>query len=116
MLLPFALIGDWRKWDLPGRNAFGEIYYPYWSKEILKAEPCKPHASNIVEYPGYSKRPNEIDPRNLPAISLEVPPMTPEEEKNANAEKFAAELVEILQNHECSALERLEIVKNKLKE
>ena len=114
MLLPFALVGEWGKHNLPRRDSFGEIYYPYYSEKILKAEPFRPHASIVFEYPEHPRRENEIDPRNLPAISFEVPPMTPEEKKNANAEKFAAELVKILQNHECSAQERLESVKSKL--
>lgn len=96
--------------------ATGLFCHPYWSKKILEAEPCRPHASNIFECSEHPKRPNEIDPRNLPAINLEVPPMTPEEEKKAELVKLAAKVANILADHNIPVEERLELAKKELKE
>jgi hypothetical protein len=113
-LLPFALVGEWHKHDLPYRYNNGEICVPYWAEKIQNGVVCKPNASNIFECPQHSKRPNEIDPRNLPEISLEVPPMTPEEEEQARLVKLAAKVVEILHNYEVPIEERLEAAKKEL--
>lgn len=74
-LLPIALVGAWSSHDLPQRRRNGEISLPYYPKKIKESEPFKTPASNIWECSQRGK-----DPRRMPAISLEVSPMTEDKE------------------------------------
>lgn len=89
-LLPIALVGKWHSMDLPRRYQNGDIELGYHAKKIKEQEPFRPHASNVWEYNvnqrtgaqpiGFSKW---ADPRKLEPISLELPPMTEEEQVRA---------------------------------
>jgi len=82
-LMPIALVGDWREYDLPRRQRNGEIDYGYHAKTIIEHKTFQPHASNVWEFNvnrsarqqpiNFSK---QTDPRGLSAICLSVPPMT----------------------------------------
>jgi len=75
-LLPIALVGDWKPYDLPKRLNNGMIYNGYHVDKIKKGETMKPNASNIYEHQHDSRA---TDPRTLSPISLEVPEMTEDE-------------------------------------
>jgi hypothetical protein len=96
-LLPFALVGEWRKWDLPQRYEDGTIYLGYHAQQIIEKKRMHPHASNILEY-NADKR--DVDPTKLKEISLEVPLMTFEQERTAACWKKVFELREALQRQE----------------
>lgn len=81
-LLPIALVGDWREFDLPRRQADGSIYLGYHAQSIHDKRTMLPHASNVWECPDFDKA-RYKDPTNLPAIDLTVPPMDTEEELKA---------------------------------
>ena len=78
--MPIALVGKWPAYDLPQRSQDGSICLGYHAEKVKKGEMYKPHASNVWEC---RHEANEPDPRNFAPISLEVPPMTAEEEKQA---------------------------------
>jgi|HubBroStandDraft_6_1064221.scaffolds.fasta_scaffold171679_1 hypothetical protein len=49
--LPIALVGDkWREYDLPRRNARGEVIYPYWVEAIRCGEVRRVRAEAIYEW------------------------------------------------------------------
>jgi len=79
--LPLALVGNWQKYDLPQRYPTGEIHYGYHAEKVLKKESYTVNASHFWEYQPF---PKDIDPRGMKAVSLEVPPMTFEEERTAH--------------------------------
>ena len=81
MLQAVALVGNWRKHDLPSRYVTGEINYGYHAEKIRNVKPYRPHASHLWEYQHDKK---DIDPRGLKPISLELPPLTFEEERTAH--------------------------------
>jgi hypothetical protein len=81
VLRPIALCGQWRNYDLPQRNAEGEIYLPYYPKMIADKGTFTPNASNLFEF-GCKPR-NGIDPNTLNTLDLSVPPMTAEQERVA---------------------------------
>lgn len=70
-LMPIALVGNWREFDLPKRQRNGEIDYGYHAKTIIEHKTFQPHASNIWEFNRKGS-----SPALLSAICLEVPPMT----------------------------------------
>lgn len=92
-LRPIALVGNWRKHDLPMRRPDGSIYYPYHADKIINGgedAPFQPSDTCIYESPTYAREndPNNVgDPAKLEPIDLTVPPMTPEEEANAAVER-----------------------------
>lgn len=75
-LLPVALVGEWRSYDLPKRDVNGEIYLGYHAQQIKEQKTFQPHASNVWEF---QHRTDAKDPRLLPAVDLSVPPMTVEQ-------------------------------------
>ena len=81
VLKPIALVGEWEGYDLPRRMRDGSIYNNFNADRIINGETMTPNSSNIYEG-GYKPR-NGVDPSTLQPISLAVPPMTPEEAKEA---------------------------------
>lgn len=77
-LLPIALVGEWKSFDLPTRYIDGTVYLGYHAQNIKDKKIITPHCSNVWEF---SRK--GMDPRKLDPISLELPPMTPEEEVQA---------------------------------
>lgn len=80
VIIPIALVGEWREYDLPHRNRTGELTEGYHAKAIRDGKPFNTPASNLYEC---SERPKHlhrnINPNDLPAIKLDVPPPTPKE-------------------------------------
>lgn len=79
-VLPIALVGEWGKSELPHRDVTGDIYLPYHAKQIADKEVFHAHASHFWEYRNDK---GDLDPRQLPPISLEVQLMTAEESARA---------------------------------
>jgi hypothetical protein len=85
VLKPVALVGEWRKHDLPSRMHDGSIHYPHHVKQIIEGKTMQPNASNLWENgcKGNERAEGCCDPTKLVPLSLTVPPMTPEEERVA---------------------------------
>lgn len=97
VLQPISLVGKWSKRDLPQRNQNGTIYYPYYAKMIINEETFTPNSGNIVESPQYTRAwSNKVSVRELPAISLKLPPMSVQEEETAKWARIETEIGEIL--------------------
>ena len=100
-LIPIALVGDWRPFDLPRRMANGSISYPYHAKMIVESTPYRPGPQNLWESPYFqnsSLKDKDGDPRNLDPISLDVPGMTPDEERASNMEIIKERVICLLSN------------------
>lgn len=81
-LIPLALVGDWREYDLPKRQNNGEIYYPYHAKNIREKTAFQPHASNVYEYSVSLQK--QVNPKNLKEIDLNIPEETTQQKEKAN--------------------------------
>jgi len=77
-LLPVALVGIWREYDLPHRRINGDIQYGYYPKQIMERISMRPNATNIWEF----KR-EGANPANLLPIDLSVDDMTQEQSEIA---------------------------------
>jgi hypothetical protein len=77
-LLPIALVGDWKEYDLPKRQSDGTVYLGYHAGQITAGKTFRPHASNMWEYRG-ARQTGDIDPTTLVPLSLEVPKMNPKQ-------------------------------------
>jgi len=101
-LMPVALVGNWKQWDLPQRRQDGSIYNGYHADCILKQQPFQPNATNIYEYQLANKttRADSLDPRPLPAVDLSVPDMTPEQNETAQNWQHVQQLQDILANRD----------------
>jgi hypothetical protein len=75
-LLPIALVGDWKPYDLPSRGADGSIHLGYHAGNIKAGKTFKPHASNLYEF---RDKPTDKDPRQWVPVCLELPPASDEE-------------------------------------
>ncbi len=82
VLRPVALVGAWREFDLPRRDPDGTVDHRRASS-VIKGQLMTPHASNIYEFTGFSRR-GEPDPSKMDPIPLDVPEMTPEQLRTAN--------------------------------
>jgi hypothetical protein len=85
-LKPTALVGEWRKYDLPYRLPNGSIYYPHHADKIVHGgseAAWAPHESCVYESPEFSPNPRfrDVYPRNLPAIDLSLPEPTEAEKR-----------------------------------
>ena len=96
-LMPRELVGDWKSYDLPQRQRDGSIYLGYHAQSIVKKEAFRPHASNVYEF---NHKASAVDPRGLPAQSLEVRPMTANEEIEAGKYKLLNHIQEIVRSDE----------------
>lgn len=83
VLLPVALVGTWKgvpKWNIDGTPDYG-----YHGKKILNGETMRVSVTCIYESPfvaaGY--REERLDPRKLEPISLQLPPLTSEQQVTA---------------------------------
>jgi len=79
-LKPIALVGEWRDYDLPKRQANGEIYYGYNAQQIIDGSTFEPNAGCIFE----AGTNHSDDPRLLTPIDLSVPEMTLEEQQESS--------------------------------
>lgn len=82
-LLPIALVGNWKEYDLPKRQKDGTVYLGYHAEQIKSGKTFRPHASNVWEYnvtKSKDHRPINFgkweNPTQMVPVSLEVPPMT----------------------------------------
>jgi hypothetical protein len=73
-LLPVALVGGWREYDLPHRRINGEIEYGYNARQINEQVSMRPNATNIWEFNRKGANPADLLP-----IDLSVPDMTPDQ-------------------------------------
>lgn len=95
-LKPTALCGNWNKYDLPYRSKDGTINYSYHVKKIQEGESWQPSDSCVYEAPAYSESYKSAgDPRVMPAINLELPPMSDEEIRRSNREILLQKVVEM---------------------
>jgi hypothetical protein len=83
-LLPIALKGEWRKWDLPHRLPSGEIVHGYHVKKIMEEKTWRPSIGCVVECPLSSyKNVTAEQLANMPRIDLGVPPLDERKEEVA---------------------------------
>lgn len=80
-MMPTAMVGDWRPYDLPRRQADGSIYYGYHAEGIVNKTPMRPNASNMYECPDHPRRGD--DPSKMEPVSIDVPEMTAAQQKLA---------------------------------
>jgi hypothetical protein len=97
-LLPLALVGEWKSYDLPHRHLNGDIIWGYHAENILKEKVFHPHASNIYEFSKSLQ--GKLDPRKLDAIDLNagISPMTPEQQSMADKCKLVEKVQAIVSN------------------
>jgi hypothetical protein len=81
LLVPIALVGDWKSHDLPKRQPNGSINWGYHVEGIRECRGWQPNEGSIYE--ARTRRPNDKDPRNMMPLDLTVPAMTPEQERIA---------------------------------
>lgn len=98
-LIPVALVGEWREYDLPRRCANGEIYYPYHVQKIREKSVFQPHASNVYEYSA-SLQKQYTNPVNLKPIDLTIPEETLEQKQKANLWKKIEKIQDIIKSGE----------------
>jgi hypothetical protein len=109
-LLPVALVGDWRPYDLPRRAANGEIYYGYHVDSIRNKKTFRPNANHLYEY---QKMPyDKVNPATLPTINWTVPEMTPDEAAEAEKHRILEQIVTIANNNKATARGRLDTIRN----
>lgn len=95
---PIALVGNFRPFDLPRRDALGNVYLDYHAKKIVnRTGAWQPNDSCVWESPTCSKSYKQVDPREMEAHDLSVPDMTPEQELDAKAEQLRQAMIEALQ-------------------
>lgn len=82
VLKPVALVGNWASYDLPRRFPNGSIHYGYHADQIIHQKTFSPNLSHLWEGT-YTRRPTDADPNTLPVVNLELPPMTPEQQQQA---------------------------------
>jgi len=109
-LLPVALVGDWRQYDLPRRMQDGEIYHGYHVDSIRNKKTFRPHASHLYEY--QKSEHDKVNPATLSPINWAVPDMTESEKVEADKHRTLERIVKICQNGEMSAQGRLDMIRN----
>jgi hypothetical protein len=79
---PTALVGNWKhQRDIYTRSPDGTVTPGYHAKQIQEGTPFQPNEGNMVESPTFKLV--GADPRTMTPISLEVPPMTIDQENLA---------------------------------
>jgi hypothetical protein len=87
VLLPVALVGDWREHDLPRRDVDGTVRPGYHAGHILQGNGAwRPSTSCVYEAPDCAAHYKTVDPTQLEPLDLAVPEMTPAQ--IATAEKW----------------------------
>lgn len=112
VMQPTSLVGEWRDYDLPRRNADGTVYYPLLARKVHEGESLRPRASCIYEsetctYAGG-------DPTILPEVSLDLPEPTAEEEAQFAAERMLVQVRQIADDVTSASTERLRQVRDLL--
>ena len=95
-LKPIALVGEWRDYDLPKRQANGEVYNGYHVQQIIDGSTFEPNAGCIFE----AGTNHSDDPRSLPPIDLSVPAMTDDEKHEAVRCMLIDEIQGIISEHD----------------
>tara|TARA_Y100000034_G_scaffold115043_1_gene151807 strand:- start:712 stop:1428 length:717 start_codon:yes stop_codon:yes gene_type:complete len=90
-LLPIALVGEWKDYDLPSWSC-GEIHYGYHAEQIINGETMTPNYSNIYEAPDFHDR-YKVNPNTFEPIDLTPEPPAPKDDPK-NAKMTALERVE----------------------
>lgn len=118
-LLPIALVGDWRAYDLPKRQRDGTVYNGFHADKVINGTAFRPHASHLWEY-NITKQPNgqpigfanESNPSNFMPVSLTVPDMTPAESVEAAKWRKIQQIQDVSRNNEMTADGILAMLKN----
>lgn len=88
-----ALVGDWPEYDRPHRNAYGEVREGYAARQVREGAVIQPNATFIFESSGYTDK-SSVDPSDMEAIDLSLPPLSKEEEGRIELECFLREIRE----------------------
>jgi len=91
-LLPKALVGEWREYDLPRREPDGSVRWGYQAKKIAEGRTMRPHATSLWENPKCANRDRLKDPAGLAEVDLSVPDMSPGEAERAALWRKVAEV------------------------
>lgn len=76
VLLPTALVGNWREYDLARYENDGSPIVPYYCRKIMEREPFQPNYTNIYEADNtLSER--EADPRSMTPLNATLPAQSP---------------------------------------
>lgn len=118
-LLPIALVGDWRAYDLPKRQRDGTVYNGYHADKVINGTVFRPHASNVWEC-NVAQKPNsqpigfvsESNPNNMMPVMLTVPAMTPEQSVEAAKWRKIQQIQDVSRNNEMTADGILTMLKN----
>ncbi len=99
---PVALIGNWDTRDIGQRTRTGEVMRGYHAKEVIAGREIDamlsmPHERNIYEAKTFNRLHNDIDPRKLEPIPLELHDLTPDEAEKARLWKKVEQVVSLLQ-------------------
>lgn len=95
-LLPIALVGEWKSWDLPKRTDNGVEELPYYPRMIRSEETFTPNYSCIVESSRYAKGKRGFTAASaaaLPEIDLGVPPVSPQMKARHSAQTWAKHVI-----------------------
>ena len=80
-LKAIAMVGDWRKHDLPYRDEFGDTHYGYHTDFIRTGKSYECNPSNFYEH---SDRKDMKDPRHMVPLNITIPPRTAQEQASAD--------------------------------
>lgn len=94
-LMPIALVGKWRQADVAQYNPDGSVHYGHHARNVIEHTSFTPHYSTIWESDGFD-RDREEDPTKMEPISLELPPLTPEQQRTADLWKRIGHISEII--------------------
>lgn len=97
-MVPTALVGEWRTFDLPYYRKDGEIDFKHYPRAINEKTPMQPNCSNMYEYPGSQSSRERFDPTDMLAIDLTPVPLLPELQAQVPYERARLALIELLQS------------------
>lgn len=95
-LLPIALVGNWKEYDLPKIDINGEVNIPYHCNKIFNRETFTPSFTCVYESPVYDARRDRINPANEVPIDLTIPEQTPEQKEKVRLNKILYKIDEVL--------------------
>lgn len=100
-LKPIALVGEWKEWDVYRRSRNGSVHYGYCARQVLDGIVMRPTAGGIYESPRYGRRHMKVtDPTSMKPVSLEAPPLSPDEQAKADLWSVLECAMKILQDEE----------------
>lgn len=111
---PLALVGSWRKSDLPQRQADGSIYYPYHANKVMTGEVYSPGVANLWESGEMTLRRGITNPTGMDEVSLTLPEPTVEEEAEYAAGRALAAVRKVVDDYTLTSQERLAKVRDLL--